>query len=118
MLHNCTQCDYKSKVKCNVQRHMRTQHKLYSNNRIPVIVNKIIQEADQIDHVDHHEPLPSVQYGSGVVREQDNQAYNKVVEIANSWKNVCEKTRKAEICQTRFCIYQNSCMGEGGLQIC
>ena len=30
MLHNCTQCDYKSKVKCNVQRHMRTQHKSYS----------------------------------------------------------------------------------------
>ena len=57
------------------------------SDRIPVIENKIIQ----IEHVDHHEPLPSVQYGTGVVREQYNQAYNKVVEIANSWKNVCEK---------------------------
>ena len=76
---------------------MRTQHKSYSNNRIPVIENKIIQEADQIDHVDHHDSLPSVQYGSGVVREQDNPAYNKVVEIANSWKNVCEKLKEEKL---------------------
>ena len=26
MLHQCTQCDYSSKVKCNVLRHMRSQH--------------------------------------------------------------------------------------------
>ena len=39
----------------------------------------------------------SPQYGSGVVREQDNQAYNKVVEIANSWKNVCEKLQEEKL---------------------
>ena len=32
--------------------------------------------------------------------------------------NISEKSRKAEICQTRFCIYQNSCREGGGGQIC
>ena len=31
ILYQCTQCDYNSKVKCNVQRHMRSQHKIYDN---------------------------------------------------------------------------------------
>ena len=49
MLHQCTQCDYNSKVKCNVQRHMRSQHKVYfnnnnNNNNIPVNETEIIQE--------------------------------------------------------------------------
>ena len=28
MLHYCNQCDYKSNVKCNVQRHMKNKHGL------------------------------------------------------------------------------------------
>ena len=69
MMHQCTQCDYNSKVKCNVLRHMRTQHKIYFNNKnkIPVIENKIIQEAIQIDGGPHHEPLHSIQYGAAYV---------------------------------------------------
>ena len=48
------------------------------SNRIPVIVNKTIQEANQIEHVHHHEPLPSVQHGSGVVREQNRVMRGKM----------------------------------------
>ena len=70
---------------------------MHGSNRIPVIENKIIQKAIQIEHVPHHEPLPSVQHGCGVVREQDNQAYNDVVEIAHSWKNVCEKLQEENL---------------------
>ena len=31
MLHQCNQCDYSSKVKCNVLRHMRSQHQNQQN---------------------------------------------------------------------------------------
>ena len=86
----CNQCDYTTTRKFNMERHARVhENEMYSN--------RSIQEANQIEHVHHHEPLPSVQHGTGVVREQDNQAYNKVVEIANSWKNVCEKLQEEKL---------------------
>ena len=95
-IHYCRQCDYKSNRRWDRDRHVRIIHEMCSN-RIPIIENKTKQEANQVEHVHHHEPLPSVQHGSGVVREQDNQAYNKVVEIANSWKNVCEKLQEEKL---------------------
>ena len=76
MIHYCEHCDFKSNHRWVVRRHADAkhsdaQHKFYSNNKKTVIENKTIQEANQIEH--HHEPLPSVQHGTGVVREQDNQ---------------------------------------------
>ena len=103
-MYQCEFCTLQTKRKHNLKIHMLRKHKNQCisknemcSNRIPVIENKTIQEANQIDHVHHHEPLPSVQHGSGVVSEQDNQAYNKVVEIANGWKNVCEKLQEEKL---------------------
>ena len=93
-IHYCDVCGYKTNRKYDRDKHVTRMH---GSNRIPVIENKIIPEAIQIDHIHHHEPLPSAQHGTGVVREQDNQAYNKVVEIANSWKNVCEKLQEEKL---------------------
>ena len=95
-IHYCDVCGYKTNRKYDRDKHVTRMH---GSNRIPVIENKIIPEAIQIDHVPHHEPLPSAQHGTGVVREQDNQAYNKVVEIANSWKNVCDKLQEEKACK-------------------
>ena len=93
-IHYCDVCGYKTNRKYDRDKHVTRMH---GSNRIPVIENKIIPEAIQIDHVPHHEPLPSVQHGCGVVREQDNQAYNDVVEIAHSWKNVCKKIQEEKL---------------------
>ena len=94
MLHQCTQCDYNSKVKCNVLRHMRTQHKIYFNNNIPVNETKIIQEAIQINGASkNHEPLDNIQSGAGSVVTSTThipiEKYNEAVESAISWKNNC-----------------------------
>ena len=55
----CNQCDYTTTRKFNMERHARVhENEMYSN--------RSIQEANQIEHVHHHEPLPSVQHGTGV----------------------------------------------------
>ena len=95
MLHQCTQCDYNSKVKCNVLRHMRSQHKIYFNKNIPVKNTQIIQEAIQIDGAPHRESLHNIQSGAGSVVTSTThipiEKYNEVVECAHLWKNNCEK---------------------------
>ena len=92
MLHQCTQCDYNSKVKCNVQRHMRSQHKVYfnNNNNIPVNETKIIQEPIQINGAPNHEPHHNIQSVAGSTHIPIEE-YNEAVECAISWKNNCEK---------------------------
>ena len=74
---------------------MRTQHKIYFNNNIPVNETKIIQEAIQIDGAPHHEPLHNIQSGAGSVVTSTThipiEKYNEAVESAISWKNNCEK---------------------------
>ena len=94
-MHQCTQCDYNSKVKCNVLRHMRSQHKIYFNKNIPVKNTQIIQEAIQIDGAPHRESLHNIQSGAGSVVTSTThipiEKYNEVVECAHSWKNNCEK---------------------------
>ena len=95
MMHQCTQCDNNSKVRCNVQRHMRIQHKIYVNNKIPVIEKKTIQEAIQIEGESHYGPLNNIQHGAGSVVTSTThipiEKYNEAVESAHSWKNDCEK---------------------------
>merc|ERR1711936_791300 len=39
----------------------------------------------------------NIQHGTGVVREQGNQAYNEVVDIAHRWKNACEKLQEKQL---------------------
>lgn len=91
MMHQCTQCDYNSKVKCN----MRSQHKIYFNQNIPVKNTQIIQEAIQIEGAPHRECLHNIQSGAGSLVTSTthipNEKYNEVVECAHSWKNNCEK---------------------------
>ena len=90
MLHNYTQCYNKSKVRSNVQRHMRTQHKSYSNNKIPVIVDQTLPT-----QVGYGALTPCVQTESNnnnnTVTTED---YEKVVDIANGWKRECEKVQQ------------------------
>ena len=94
-MHQCTQCDYNSKVKCNVLRHMRSKHKIYFTKNIPVKNTQIIQEAIQIDGAAHCEPLHNIQSGSGSVLTSTThipiEKYNEAVECALLWKNTCEK---------------------------
>ena len=94
-MHQCTQCDYNSKVKCNVLRHMRSQHQIYFNKNKPVKNTQIIQEAIQIDGAPHRESLHNIQSGAGSVVTSTThipiEKYNEVVECAHSWKNNCEK---------------------------
>ena len=39
----------------------------------------------------------NIQHGSGVVREQGNQAFNEVVDIAHRWKNACETLQEKQL---------------------
>ena len=66
-IHYCTQCDYKSTRRWDRDRHMRSQHKIYNNNNIPVNETKIIQEAIKINGAPNHQPLHNIQSGSGSV---------------------------------------------------
>ena len=73
-----------------VQRHIRTQHKSYSNNKIPVIVDQTLPT-----QVGYGALTPCVQTESNnnnnTVTTED---YEKVVDIANGWKRECEKVQQ------------------------
>ena len=55
MLHQCTQCDYNSKVKCNVKRHMKVHMKI--NEAHPTTKRK--HDEDEEDHPIINKPVCS-----------------------------------------------------------
>ena len=82
-IHYCTQCDYNSTRRWDRDRHMRSQHKIYNNNNIPVNETKIIQEAIKINDAPNHQPLHNIQSGSGST-VIPIEKYNEAVDIGHS----------------------------------
>ena len=95
MLHQCTQCDYSSKVKCNVLRHMRSQHQNQQN------VSQAIKEQST-----------QIQSGLGSVVTSTThipiEKYNKVIGIAQEWKKECEIKDNGIHARNEFLTANNS----------
>ena len=85
MLHQCTQCDYSSKVKCNVLRHMRSMHEIG--------LNKTQESIQYLYPTEIKEQSTQIQSGLGSVVTLTThipiEKYNKVVGIAHElWLNI------------------------------
>ena len=71
--YSCSNCAYQSDL-WSVKRHIERIHKNTANERTP-------------------ESLPNAQHGcnTGETQSIPIQEYNRVIEIANKWKNECDK---------------------------
>ena len=77
--YSCSNCVYQSDL-WSVKRHIERIHKNTANERTPESQHK-------------KESLPNAQHGcnTGETQYIPIQEYNRVVEIANKWKNECDK---------------------------
>ena len=77
--YSCPSCSYQSDL-WSVKRHIERIHKNTANERTPESQHK-------------KESLPNAQHGcnTGETQSIPIQEYNRVVEIANKWKNECDK---------------------------
>ena len=77
--YSCSNCAYQSDL-WSVKRHIERIHKNTANERTPESQHK-------------KESLPNAQHGcnTGETQSIPIQEYNRVIEIANKWKNECDK---------------------------
>ena len=106
MLHQCTQCDYNSNVKCNVQRHMKNKHGESLTSNYNRAQNNVFVRVDGGTHtkIQHEFDLKqqSTQHGLGTGGAQDNQTvsiqgYNNIIEETYKWKDAYEGKKQVNI---------------------
>ena len=88
--YDCKQCEYSTTRKFNLERHENVHKNVSVGYHTPTVTNTLHLGEDGARAL-------NIQHGSGVVREQGNQAFNEVVDIAHRWKNACEKLQEKQL---------------------
>ena len=107
MQYVCKQCEYSTTRKFNLERHENVHKNVSVGYHTPTVTNTLhlgedgaralnMQHGSGVVGVDVGRAL-NIQHGTGVVREQGNQAFNEVVDIAHRWKNACEKLQEKQL---------------------
>ena len=104
-IHYCNVCDYKTDRKYDRDKHVTRMHGSNVQENVSQASSNIQNYRNSHYGTEQNTHVPTenfgralnIQHGTGVVREQGNQAFNEVVDIAHRWKNACEKLQEKQL---------------------